>query len=750
MRTKISLIGAGSVIFAKALIADILQMPELKDVTICLMDIDEQRLKVAEIVARKMVRKLESGVRIEITQDQRKAVKDARYVFCTIQVGGYKPATIIDFEIPRKYGLLQTMGDTIGIGGIFRGLRTLPVMISLAEDIARYAAPDCLLLNYTNPMAMNCMGVHRAAGIAHVGLCHSVQGTSRQLASLAGLPYEDVTYLVAGINHMAFFLRFEYQGQDAYPLLFQLIADPAFKAEKVRFEMMRRIGYFVTESSEHQAEYSPYFIHHGPDILEKFDIPIDELLRRCEAIMATWHYSESHLVGPESDIVVPKLSQEYGAFIIRARESNQPVVIYGNVPNNGLITNLPKSCCVEVPCLVNAMGVQPTHIGNLPPQLAALCQTNVNVQELTVEAALSGKREFIYHAAMMDPHTAAQLPLDKIWTMCDELIAAHQAEGLLGEFAPVIRNTGKSYRGTGDRLVARLVPESTLLPNERAVVDLMLEVENPTPEPHRVDFTVIPRLSGNAPVPVSVEVPAGGVAQRNFQMLVEPGDAPRLDIDLRAETERVFCRGVSLSRRVEYFAAEDSPAVARLELAGFPAGEVRFRPTPEGIHVAAHIFDSKASTPKAGQNIWETSCLEVYFAGDFPGALATQILCGPQPGQRSPHVVSTFGTPDDIRHASQSVDKMGYEIEFVLLWSALGVEKAPATLLFHLIASLEALGDAHSGGRTALNGSSAFWKDTSHFAVLKTGLTPVEEAVREEPAVKLAPVSAANLEACAV
>ncbi len=212
-------------------------------------------------------------------------------------MGGYKPATVTDFEIPRKYGLLQTIGDTLGVGGVFRGLRTIPIMTSIARDIAEIAAPDCLLLNYTNPMAINCMAVARATGIPHVGLCHSVQGTSHQLATYLGLAIKDITYRVAGINHMAFFLKFEYRGQDAYPLLFELLNEPSFKKDRVRFEMMRRTGYFVTESSEHQSEYVPYFIHHGKKVIEQFDVPIDEYLRRCESGFKTWKHTEAELLG---------------------------------------------------------------------------------------------------------------------------------------------------------------------------------------------------------------------------------------------------------------------------------------------------------------------------------------------------------------------------------------------------------------------------------------------------------------------
>jgi alpha-galactosidase/6-phospho-beta-glucosidase family protein len=450
---KITLIGAGSVVFAKTLISDLLQFPELADSTICLMDIDPARLRVAEAMTRKVIAKLGVSARCEATLDRTEAIRGAHYVICTIQVGGYKPGTVIDFEIPKKYGLQQTIADTLGVGGVFRALRTIPKLVEIARDIDEVGAPGCLLLNYTNPMAMLCMAVDRAVGIPMVGLCHSVQGTSEQLARYAGLDKQHVTYRVAGINHMAFFLEFRYRGRDAYPLLFRLLEDPNFQQDKVRFEMMRRLGYFVTESSEHQSEYNPYFIHHGEEMIRKFDIPIDEYLRRCENIIATWEREERHLLGADGEIEVRPQSHEYGSFIIHSMETNTPRVIYGNVPNTGLITNLPDRCCVEVPTLVDGNGLQPTHIGALPPQLAAICQSNVQPQILAVEAALTGKREHIYHAVMSDPHTAATLTLDKIWAMCDELIEAHQQAGLLGEFRPVVANTGRSSSEIGESAV---------------------------------------------------------------------------------------------------------------------------------------------------------------------------------------------------------------------------------------------------------------------------------------------------------
>lgn len=439
--SKITLVGAGSVVFAKNLICDILQYPELSDSTICLMDIDPVRLATIEQLALRVVAQLGVKAKIEATLDLRAACRGAKFVITTIQVGGYKPSTVLDFEIPAKYGLQQTIADTLGVGGIFRALRSIPELAKVARTVQEVGAPDPLLLNYTNPMAMNMWGVDRLTGIDSVGLCHSVQGTSHQLASYAGLDSKDISYRVAGINHMAFFLKFEHKGQDAYPQLFRALEDPAiFAKDRVRFEMMRRLGYFVTESSEHQSEYVPYFIHHGAEVIEKFGIPINEYIRRCEAQIASWGQMECDLLDETKPVQIGR-STEYGSTIINSMVTGTPSVIYGNVPNASLITNLPEGCCVEVPCLVDSQGIQPTHIGKLPPQLAAIIRTNINVQELAVEAVVTGRREYIYQAVMVDPHAATVLTLDKMWAMCDELIEAHQKDGFLGEFTPVGRNT---------------------------------------------------------------------------------------------------------------------------------------------------------------------------------------------------------------------------------------------------------------------------------------------------------------------
>jgi alpha-galactosidase len=342
-----------------------------------------------------------------------------------IQVGGYKPSTVVDFEIPKKYGLRQTIADTLGIGGIMRGLRTIPVLLDMCRDMEQLC-PDVTFLQYVNPMAINCWALSRASTIKTVGLCHSVQHTAGELAHDIGVPVDEINYLCAGINHVAFYLKFERDGQDLYPLIRQVLEQGRVPHDnRVRYEMFKRLGYFVTESSEHFSEYTPWFIKRDrPDLIERFNIPLDEYITRCERQIAGWEQLRARMEQSHEPLDVQR-SPEYGSLIIHSIETGQPRVIYGNVPNHGLIDNLPAGCCVEVPCLVDKNGLQPTKIGALPPQLAALMQTNVNVQSLAVEAALTGKREHIYHAAMLDPHTAAELDLDQIWALVDDLIAAH-------------------------------------------------------------------------------------------------------------------------------------------------------------------------------------------------------------------------------------------------------------------------------------------------------------------------------------
>lgn len=433
---KIAFIGAGSTVFTQNLLGDILRFPELAASTIWLHDIDAQRLNESEGVAHYVSREVGARPTIHTTLERRAALDGADYVISMFQIAGYRPGTVVDFEVPKQYGLRQTIADTLGVGGIMRALRTIPVFLAMGQEMEALC-PQAVHLQYVNPMAMNCWAISRVSPITTVGLCHSVPHTAGELAADIGVPLEEINYLVAGINHMAFFLKFERQGQDLYPLLHQVIAEGRVPAHnRVRYEMLHRLGYFVTESSEHFSEYVPWFIKRDrPDLIEKFNIPLDEYIRRCEAQIIFWEFMRDELAAGRYDNPLFRVtpSVEYGSLIIHSLETGQPRVVYGNVPNQGLIDNLPAGCCVEVPCLVDKNGLQPTRIGALPPHLAALIQTNVNVQALTVEAALTGKREHIYHAAMLDPHTAAELDLEQIWGLVDDLIAAH------GDWLPALR-----------------------------------------------------------------------------------------------------------------------------------------------------------------------------------------------------------------------------------------------------------------------------------------------------------------------
>jgi alpha-galactosidase len=428
---KITFIGAGSTVFARNLLGDILDYDELAESEITLFDIDAERLETSELVARRVAEALGSPAKINATTDRRAALDGADYAINMIQVGGYEPCTVTDFEVPKRFGLRQTIADTLGIGGIMRGLRTIPVALSMCADMEELC-PDVWFLNYTNPMAINCRAISRASTIRTVGLCHSVQGTAFELSQDLGIPFMEIDYLAAGINHMAFYLRFEHNGEDLYPRLQALAESGAVpEGNRVRYEILKHFGYFVTESSEHFAEYVPWFIKRDrPDLIERFNVPLDEYPRRCVDQIARWDAEREQL--ERGDAMSVERSYEYASTIIRSIETGKPRVVYGNVPNHGLIDDLPAGCTVEVPCLVDGNGVQPTHIGALPPQLAALIRTNVNVQELTVEASLTGRRDHVYHAAMLDPHTAAELDLDQIRDLVDALLAEH------GDWVPAL------------------------------------------------------------------------------------------------------------------------------------------------------------------------------------------------------------------------------------------------------------------------------------------------------------------------
>ncbi|WP_304524729.1 alpha-glucosidase/alpha-galactosidase [Deinococcus sp. KNUC1210] len=428
---RIAMIGAGSTVFAKNLLGDILSLPALSGADLRLFDIDQARLDVTHQVAGRVAASVGARPTVMATTDRERALDGADFVINMIQVGGYRPATVTDFEVPKSYGLRQTIADTLGIGGIMRALRTVPVLLDMSRDMERLC-PDTLHLNYVNPMAMNIWGLARQTKIKTVGLCHSVQHTAGELAADLGLPVSEIDFLCAGINHMAFYLKFEHRGEDLYPRLKALAESGQVpESNRVRYEMLRRLGYFVTESSEHFSEYVPYFIKRGrEDLIERFNIPLDEYPRRCESQIGGWETLRQTLADPAAAIEVHR-SVEYGSLIIDSMVTGTPRVIYGNVMNSPalgsgkLIGNLPEECCVEVPCLVDRQGIQPTRIGQLPPQLAALMQTNINVQALTVEALVTGNREHIYHAAMFDPHTAAELDLDQIWSLVDDLLKQH-------------------------------------------------------------------------------------------------------------------------------------------------------------------------------------------------------------------------------------------------------------------------------------------------------------------------------------
>ncbi|NIK80392.1 alpha-galactosidase [Paenibacillus castaneae] len=422
---KITFIGAGSSVFAKNILGDVMQTPALQGFEIALFDIDAVRLNDSEQMLLNIKKTSQSTCEIKAYTDRKEALRGAKYIINAIQVGGYDPCTITDFEIPKKYGLRQTIADTVGIGGIFRNLRTIPVMLDFARDINE-VCPDALFLNYTNPMAVLTNTMNTYGGVKTVGLCHSVQVCLPDLFRHLDLDSKGVKYKIAGINHMAWLLEATKDGVDLYPEIKRRAAEKQKEKhhDMVRFELMLKFGYYITESSEHNAEYHPYFIKRNyPELVDRFNIPLDEYPRRCIEQIAGWKSMRESLINDTN--LEHNRSHEYASYILEAIETNKPFKIGGNVMNTGLITNLPKEACVEVPCLVDANGVTPTYVGDLPPQLAALNRTNINTQLLTIEAAITGKREHIYHAAMLDPHTSAELSIDDIVALCDELIEAH-------------------------------------------------------------------------------------------------------------------------------------------------------------------------------------------------------------------------------------------------------------------------------------------------------------------------------------
>ncbi|MDJ0994908.1 MAG: alpha-glucosidase/alpha-galactosidase [Dinoroseobacter sp.] len=430
---KIAFIGAGSTIFMKNIIGDALHFPALRDASFALMDIDEARLRESEIVARRMIDAMGTSASVEATLDRLRALDGADFVVTAFQIGGYRPCTVTDFEIPRAHGLTQTIGDTLGVAGIMRGLRTVPHLWAVAEDMTQLC-PDALMLQYVNPMAINTWALgERFPNVRTVGLCHSVQNTVEEIAHDLDLQQDAIDYKVAGINHVAFFLRLEHKGRDLYPELAagyragRLPKPPLHHARcpnTVRYEVMEHLGYFCTESSEHLAEYVPWFIKRGrDDLIEQFGIPLDEYPKRCEEQIADWRAQAVRLTGG-GPVDVNK-SHEFAADLMNAIVTDAPLMIYGNVQNKGQLPDLPMGAVVETPCLVDGNGIQPTTVAELPPQLTALMRTQINVQELTVRALLDENVEHVYHAAMMDPHTAAELDLRQIRALVDDLLEAH-------------------------------------------------------------------------------------------------------------------------------------------------------------------------------------------------------------------------------------------------------------------------------------------------------------------------------------
>ncbi len=427
---KIVIIGAGSHVFTRNLVTDFLSYPELRDSTISLMDIDEDRLDLVTSFSRKLVTQQGYATEVESTTDRRTALDGADYVILSIRVGGLA-ANRLDLEIPAKYGIVQGIGDTIGPGGVFYGLRHIPVVLDICRDMEELC-PDAWLLNYTNPMAMICWAVNDHSSVKNIGLCHSVQGTASELARYIGAPLDEVQYWVAGINHMAWFLEFKWRGEDAYPLLRKRFKDPAVYSgpeahwagpDIVRVEVFKALGYFPTESSQHLSEYIPYF-RKRPELMERFKL--NNRLDTQKTMIEDRARSEEEMrrLVASGDPIPVERSTEYCSSIIHSMETGTPRRVNVNVSNHGLITNLPQGSCVEVPCLVDGGGVHPCYVGDLPPQCAALNRTNINVQELAVLGAVEKDRELVFQSLLLDPLTSAMLTIDETRRMVEEMFEA--------------------------------------------------------------------------------------------------------------------------------------------------------------------------------------------------------------------------------------------------------------------------------------------------------------------------------------
>ncbi len=432
---KITFMGAGSTVFVRNIIGDSMCTPSLRESEFALYDIDAKRLEESKIILdalNKNINESRATVKTYLGVENRKsALEGAAFVINAIQVGGYEPCTVTDFEIPKKYGLRQTIADTLGIGGIMRGLRTINVLEGFARDMEE-VCPDCLFLNYTNPMAIVTGYMQRYTEIKTIGLCHSVQGCSRDLLKSLGMEdrIEGRKELIAGINHMAWLLEIkDRDGNDLYPEI-RRRAKEKNAAQKhndmVRFDYIDKLGYYCTESSEHNAEYNQFYIKSKyPQLIDEFNIPLDEYPRRCVKQIEGWEKEKNDILA--NGKITHERSEEYGSYIMEAVVTGKPYKIGGNIINDGLIDNLPKEACVEVPCLVDGYGITPCHVGNLPIQLAALNSTNIYTQLLTIEAAVTKEKKYIYQAAMTDPHTSSELSIGDIYSLVDDLLEAHKA-----------------------------------------------------------------------------------------------------------------------------------------------------------------------------------------------------------------------------------------------------------------------------------------------------------------------------------
>ena len=427
---KICFVGAGSTIFAKNVLGDCILTPELGEFIIYLYDIDPVRLEDSRMMLENINKKYSGKAHIYATLNRKEALKDADFVVNAIQVGGYEPCTVIDFEIPKKYKLRQTIADTLGIGGIFRTLRTIPVLEEICGDM-KEVCPDALLINYANPMAMLCGYIQRYLWPNTVGLCHSVQCCADGILETLSMDEyrNNCKWKIAGINHQAWLLEItDMDGNDLYPEIKRRSLSgnhtERMHWDLVRHDMMHRFGYYITESSEHTSEYTPWYIKDRyPELIEKYKIPLDEYPRRCIKQINDWKEMREKLVS--SDIEHVK-SNEFACGIINAIVNDVPYKMHGNVLNKGLITNLPYDSCVEVLCFVDKEGIHPTYVGNLPEQCASINRTNINVQNMTILAAREKRKDLVYMAAYLDPHTSSELSMDDIKSLCDDLFEAHK------------------------------------------------------------------------------------------------------------------------------------------------------------------------------------------------------------------------------------------------------------------------------------------------------------------------------------